>query len=318
MLLLEQFEVGHRRGSSHGASRIFRLSYPEEGYVRLALESLERWRALEREAGQPLLLQTGSLDCGSHAAAHRDAMRARGVECEELDETEAERRFGMRLPGGAVFQADGGVSLADRCAAAFLRGAVDGGVELREGERVTAIEPAGDAVRVRTGSSQLTTRVVVVTAGSWAPRLLAAAGITLEAAVTRETVVYLRLGRAEPPPSLIHESAPGRMPYALTAPGLGLKAGVHQTGPVVDPDVDGAPDPALAAEAASWAAERFPDADPEPLAVETCLYTNAPGDRFVLERHGRIVVGSACSGHGFKFAPATGARLAALAVEAAE
>jgi glycine/D-amino acid oxidase-like deaminating enzyme len=27
------------------------------------------------------------------------------------------------------------------------------------------------------------------------------------------------------------------------------------------------------------------------------------------------VVGSACSGHGFKFAPAIGARLAALAIE---
>jgi sarcosine oxidase len=283
----------------------------------MALESLERWRALEREAGGPVLLQTGSLDCGSHVPAHRDAMRACGVECEELDEAEAGRRFGMRLPGGALFQGDGGVSLADRSAAAFLRGAIDGGVELREGERVTALEPAGDAVWVRTGSSRFRTRAVIVTAGSWAPPLLATAGVTLEVVVTRETVVYLRLGRSEPPPSLIHESAPRRMPYALTAPGVGLKAGVHQTGPVVDPDVDGAPDPSRAAEAASWAAERFVDADPEPLSVETCLYTNAPGDRFVVERHGRIVVGSACSGHGFKFAPVTGARLAALAVEAA-
>ena len=39
-------------------------------------------------------------------------------------------------------------------------------------------------------------------------------------------------------------------------------------------------------------------------------------DRFFLERHGRIVVGSPCSGHGFKFAPAVGERLAALATEA--
>ena len=52
------------------------------------------------------------------------------------------------------------------------------------------------------------------------------------------------------------------------------------------------------------------------MRVETCLYTNLPDDRFTCERRGRIVVGSACSGHGFKFAPAIGKRLAALAVEA--
>jgi sarcosine oxidase len=38
-----------------------------------------------------------------------------------------------------------------------------------------------------------------------------------------------------------------------------------------------------------------------------------PDDTFVVERRGRVVVGSACSGHGFKFAPAIGERLAALA-----
>ena len=45
------------------------------------------------------------------------------------------------------------------------------------------------------------------------------------------------------------------------------------------------------------------------------FYTTTADERFVLERHGRIVVGSACSGHGFKFAPAIGERLAALALD---
>ena len=51
--------------------------------------------------------------------------------------------------------------------------------------------------------------------------------------------------------------------------------------------------------------------------TETCLYTNTADEGFVLERHGRIVVGAACSGHGFKFAPVVGRTLAALAREAA-
>jgi glycine/D-amino acid oxidase-like deaminating enzyme len=60
---------------------------------------------------------------------------------------------------------------------------------------------------------------------------------------------------------------------------------------------------------------RFPAAG-ELVRTETCLYTTRLDDEFLVERRGRVVVGSACSGHGFKFAPAVGARLAALAAEA--
>jgi sarcosine oxidase len=54
------------------------------------------------------------------------------------------------------------------------------------------------------------------------------------------------------------------------------------------------------------------------LGAETCIYTNTADEGFVLERHGRVVIGSACSGHGFKFAPVVGRTLAALALEAAD
>jgi len=60
--------------------------------------------------------------------------------------------------------------------------------------------------------------------------------------------------------------------------------------------------------------ERFPDVDPEPADAQTCLYTTTTDERFILERRGRVVVGSACSGHGFKFAPEVGRRLAELAL----
>jgi len=60
--------------------------------------------------------------------------------------------------------------------------------------------------------------------------------------------------------------------------------------------------------------ERLPDVDPSPVDAQTCLYTTTADQNFVLERRGRVVVGSACSGHGFKFAPAIGRRLAELAL----
>jgi sarcosine oxidase len=45
------------------------------------------------------------------------------------------------------------------------------------------------------------------------------------------------------------------------------------------------------------------------------MYTTTPDERFILERRGRVLIGSACSGHGFKFAPAIGERLAAIALD---
>ena len=63
-----------------------------------------------------------------------------------------------------------------------------------------------------------------------------------------------------------------------------------------------------------WVAERYPSAAPRPHLAETCIYTNTEDEHFVLERHGRIVIGSPCSGHGFKFAPLIGERLAGLAL----
>ncbi len=80
-----------------------------------------------------------------------------------------------------------------------------------------------------------------------------------------------------------------------------------------DPDAEGGPDTSVVELLCDWVAARFPGVDPEPVRVETCFYTCTADERFVLERRGRIVVGSACSGHAFKFAPAVGERLATLA-----
>ena len=313
-IVLERFRLGHTRGSSHGRSRIFRLSYPDEEDVRLAQEALALWRELEREAGEELLVTTGLLDSGSHADGNEAALTACEVAFERLTEAEVAGRFGMTLRGSSLFQPDGGILLADRCVAAFAAGARAAGAEIREETVVTAIEPGGDAVHLETSAGPLEAEAVVVTAGAWAPGLLDTAGIELDAVPTRETVVYVRPERERSVTPLAAELEPGRMAYALAAPGVGIKGALHQVGPVTDPDDEGTPSRPLAVEATEWIRSVYGDA--EPVGVETCLYTNRPDDRFAVERHGRVIVGSACSGHGFKFAPTTGARLAALVAEA--
>lgn len=306
--VLEQFELGHDRGSSHGTSRIFRLSYPDAEWVRLAQEALPLWRELEAESGAPLLELHGSVDLGDWGP-NRDALAACGVAHEVLDRAEADRRFGLRLEPGeqALFQPEGGIALADRTLEALAASAQEHGARVLERTRAIAVAERGDGVEVELESGVLRAAAAVVTAGPWAPRLVELA----DARPTRETAAYFAY--EGPIPSLIDSTLAGVHGYALAAPGAGTKAGEHKTGVLTDPDAPGEPDDEVARAAGVWLARRFPGLPPEPTRIETCLYTNLADDRFTCERRGRIVVGSPCSGHGFKFAPLLGARLGALA-----
>jgi sarcosine oxidase len=328
VVLLERFEIGHTRGSSHGTSRIFRLNYADERFVRMAQAAGDEWRALERERGVRLLEQVGVLDLGPHAAGTARALAACGVPHQTLSAAAVAERWPLRLEPEemAVHQADGGFLYADRAHAALLGAALEGGVELRERVLVTEITVGRGSVHLGLDGGSLTAGAVVVTAGAWAPGLLGTAGIDLPVVPTRETVVYLDLPGADALPPLIDYagvpgpaeagiSRVGNSTYALAAPGRGLKAGLHHSGPVADPAEPGAPDEAVADWVARWSARRFVDAGPVQ-TTETCLYTSTADESFVLDRHGRVVIGSACSGHGFKFAPVVGRTLAALAREA--
>jgi sarcosine oxidase len=301
-LVLEQFALGHTHGSSHGATRIFRLAYDEPEWVRLAQEALPLWRDFEAESGETLLDFTGLVDLPLDLDRLVATLTATGTEHEVLTAEEVEHRFGLATTCyKAVWQPDAGVVLADRAVRAFARG-----LEVLDGTRVRALLPNG----VETDRGVIEAETVVVAAGAWARPLLAGAGIDLPVSPTRETVSYYRLADDRATPSVIDYA--NRETYALTAgPGL-VKVGVHCTGPTVDPDEAGGPDDEIVRFAAEWAARTYQLAQPDPVTVETCLYTNTADASFVLERHGQVVVCSACSGHGFKFAPAIGERTAAL------
>jgi len=297
-LVLEQFQVGHTHGSSHGATRIFRLAYEEPEWVRLAQEALPLWRELEAESGEQLLDLTGLVDLPEDVDRLTATLDETGTAYELLSAEELGHRFDLVTDCyKAVWQPDAGVVLADRTLAAFARH-----VEVREQTVVRSLVRGG----VETDCGVIEADAVVVGAGAWAGELVP----RLPVIPTRETVSYFRLTDDRAAPSVIDYV--NRETYALTAgPGM-LKVGVHRTGPPTDPAAAGTPDQEIVRFASEWAVRTFPLARPEPIAVETCIYTNTVDARFVLERRDGVVVCSACSGHGFKFAPAVGVRVAEL------
>ena len=320
-LLLEQFDLGHARGSSHGPTRIFRLSYPIADYTRLAQQALQSWRALEAAAGERLLVTTGGLDVGPQARDCRASLEQAGEPFEWLSADEATERFpaiSFADDGDILYQPDAGVCLADRTVAALVRVARQHGAVVRDGTKVERVEPTDDGVRVRTPSGEISARVAVLTAGAWAPQLLDAAGMPSPTL----TPILQRIAYFAAPddlPTFIDWSGPELSWYALPSAGEapGMKVGQHVGGVAVDPDEGPFEvDQELIAMLAEYVRRRFPGADPKAVHTETCLYTMTPDEDFIIDRVGPVVIGSPCSGHGFKFAPLIGELLAGLATGA--
>ncbi|MDX6415174.1 MAG: sarcosine oxidase [Gaiellaceae bacterium] len=302
VLLVEQFTVGHERGSSHGRSRIVRLAYPELEFVELAKEAFAGWRELEREAGIDLLELNGLLELVESAGqSSASALDAGGASYELLDPESARRRWPVGVPDGwtVLFQPEAGIVRADAAHHAFVGRAVANGARLQENTRIRSLD-------------EIEADAVVVTAGAWVREFFP----DLPVRVTRETVVYFRRD-GKPLPSVVQLDpvTRGHAMYSLHDPVHGLKAGAHHAGAEVKPDEPAQPDPALVERISEWVARTYPDAEPEPVGAETCLYTTTPDEHFILERRGKVVIGSPCSGHGFKFAPAIGNRLAALVAD---
>jgi len=314
VVLLERFEQGHARGSSHGGTRIFRLAYVAPDYVRLAQEALPLWRELEDDAGEVLLEQTGGVDHGSPAAVDEieRALLAAGVRRTRMRSDAASERWpGMRFDGDALYQPDSGRAYAGRTVAALQRRAADHGAEVRFEEPVLSI----DGATVRTEVDEYAADTVVVAAGAWADTL--ARDLLPPLRVSREQVFHFATV-ADDWPSFIHYREPAV--YGLLTPGQGVKVAEHHTGHDTSPepgarsfDIDAEGQRRVEAYVERW----FPGLHPVPVDAETCLYTTTPDEHFVIERRGPIVVASPCSGHGFKFTPVIGRMVADLADGAA-
>jgi sarcosine oxidase len=319
VLLVDRFARGHDRGSSHGAERIFRFGYTDPAYVTLAQQSLDGWRLLQEPTGAPLLHATGVLDHGDDAelTAVEAACGAVGVRVETLTAGEAASRWtGMRFDGPVLYQPDGGRVDADRTLVACWDQAVDAGADIRFETPVEAVRRAGSGVEVTIGGQVVTARAAVVAAAGWSNEMLeadVASKLVPTISVTAETVAFFQ-PTTGPWPSFIQRGDP--LAYGLGTPDGLVKVGLHGTGPVIDPDDRPSHVPHAVEAIESYVRGWLPGVDPKAQHSTVCLYASSASDDFVLDRDGAIVVGAGFGGHGFKFAPAIGERLADLADEA--
>jgi sarcosine oxidase len=329
VLGLERFDVPHDLGSSGGVTRIIRLAYYEHSsYVPLLARSYELWRELEAEAGERLLVITGSVDAseedGRIFSGSLASCREHGLEHEVLTAAELTRRFpGYRLPEGtmAVLQPEGGFLLPEGCIVAHVSLALAAGAEVRARERVLGWEPAGEGVRVRTDRGEYEAERLLLAGGAWTNELTGLALVQAERQV---------LGWFQPlRPELF---APERFPvfnvelgedhfYGFPVYGIpGFKLGrYHHLREQVDAEsVDRTPRADDEAVLRPFAERYFPDGAGPVLTLKACLFENTPDEHFVVDLHPespQVVCLGGGSGHGFKFCSVLGEIAADLAIE---
>jgi sarcosine oxidase len=329
VLGLEQYDIPHEHGSSHGVNRIFRLAYYEHpSYVPLMRRALELWHDLESETGEDLVHVTGSVDAGPEPGevfgGSLQSCRIHGLDHEVLDSKALTARFpGYRLPLGhmAVFQPEGGFLTSERCIIAHVHSAHARGAVIHGRERLVDWQPgAGGGLRVVTDRARYEAGHLVVTGGAWT------AGIVPEiAGLARPERQVLGWFQPRRPELFRPDTFPvfnlavdeGRY-YGFPVFGVpGFKIGrYHHLGEATTPDtIDRNVTRRDEAVLRSAVSRYFPEADGPTMALKTCLFTNSPDEHFVIDSlpdHPQIHVAAGFSGHGFKFASAIGEILADL------
>lgn len=329
VLGIEQFDVPHARGSSHGRTRIIRrVQHEEPAYVPLVERAYELWRDLEATTERDLLHVTGSVHAGAPGTdvvdGARRACEAHDIEHERLPAPAVNERFpGYDLPADyrAVYQPDGGFLACEDCVVAHVEAAHAAGATVRARERVVEWSETAAGVSVRTGKGRYEADELVLTAGPWTADLVE--GLAAAAVPARAVMAWFRPERPAHfapdrfPVFVIRDGEEGGYGFPVyDVPGFKLGLGPDRER-VVDPDdVDREPTAEEEAAHREFAERFFPEGAGPTMRLRTCIVTYSPDEHFVLGRlpgHDAVTVGAAFSGHGFKFASVLGEVLADLA-----
>jgi len=318
---LDRYHPPHALGSTHGRSRIIREAYYEHPhYVPMVQRAFGLWAELEAESRTRLYQPTGGLMIGPAdgplVSGARTSAARHGVPVQVWSRDELAARVPVLTPPAdaiGLFEPRAGVLDPERAVSALLSSASARGADLRFDALVAGFDVVDAGVIVRTaGGEQFGAERLVLAAGGWMTTLLPDLALPL---VVERAVQYWfhTAGDARYAPGALPifllEAPDGRMLYGLPDQGHGLKLAEHHNGETSTADaIRREVSPAEPEQFLEFAAPFVPGLG-APSATAVCFYTNTPDEHFILDRHprhDRVYLVSACSGHGFKFAPAIG------------
>jgi monomeric sarcosine oxidase len=319
VILLEQFSVGHDRGSSHGTTRIIRYAYDHPEYVRLVAQAFGHWHELEDLTGVTLIQPQAHLDLArpDHPVLNSviKALKVSNARYIWLSEHELQKSFPLlRFEGyNGVLDLEAGLIQADVSLKTLLGVALQAGVQLFEQQKVLKLELSQDLVQVRTANHDFSAAQLVLAAGAWTNILLELLGLSLPLQVLRTQAGFFQTVSIQPtlgsqaqyPIFFDHHTNV----YGIPESNAQLKIG-NRYQEAVDPDRRSfEPIDSNLKFLGDWINQHMLGVSNQASSVISCLYTFTPDEDFIVDtlpNSSNAVVINACSGHGYKFAPVIG------------
>ena len=330
VLGIERYDIPHTHGSSHGETRIFRLSrIGNHEYVQLGKRAGDLWRTLEEESGSDLLTVTGAVRAGAESKGYvegaADACEIHDIEYERLTGAELNSRFpAYDLPAeyDAMYEPLGGFLSCEKAITTFVRQAQSHGGRVHARERVLSWEEAGEGVRVRTDRNTYTADHLVIASGAWAGKHIDF--LSTKLAPERRVMGWIQPDVEE------HFSQENFPVFDVTTPvgnyyGFpvvdrpGYKFGRSPKHPeIIDPN-DWQDEPTLQDDELlrQLPENYFPTGNGPTMGLSSCIVTRSVDNHFYIDAHPeypQVSIGAGFSGTGFKFATAIGENLADLAM----
>ena len=294
ILTLEQFDLGHANGSSHGKTRIIRTAYSEDPrYVPLVQRAFELWRDLQKESDMEILRMTGGLMVGPARGTLVPGVlrsaREHQLRHEFLSPYEVTERFGvlnLDEAQSAVYEEGAGILYPENCIGVHVALAKRAGVEFRFREACTKWESTNDGVELQTTNDSYLADSVVIATGAWMSQFFDG---SIALSCERQIPFWFESGEddrfgADQMPVFIVEELDGRLFYGIPDVGHGVKVARHHGGEVTSPgqinrvvsEFDRRP-------VRTFVRRRLPRLNPEPVSSSTCIYTNTPDGNFVVD-----------------------------------
>ena len=335
VLLLEQFEIDHRKGSSYGYSRIIRYSYDHPAYIELMKDTFPLWFALEGELEETLYHRTGGIDFGpaddKRLQATIKAVETGGIRHELLSAEEGQRRFPQFQFADdfkVLYQPDSGFIAASQALRGHIKLARRQGAVVLGNRPVEDIRARKESVEVRAAGERFSAGYLIVAAGSWAKALLQATGLELPLTTLRCQLNFMAPADLSPyvaercPVWIAHVSE--RFPetvYGIPShSGSGFKIAFHGGAAMRHPsEIDYNPDLKNIEALRPFMRAHIPGIASAPARESRiCLYTQTPDERFIVDCHPEkkhVAIGAGFSGHGFKFSTMIGKMLTDIALD---
>jgi glycine/D-amino acid oxidase-like deaminating enzyme len=203
-LVLEQFQFKNQLGSSAGVSRQYRIPYPEEYMVKMAVDAQPYWDELQSHTSKTLLDKVGTLWFGDPTVHSTEgnigeaekALKAANVPYTSLTSKEIEAKYHFKnLPDNytGLFQPDGAsIDFRATIETLYEAGQRSPHVTLQDESPVTAIKQDGKLFEVTTPKGTYISEKLVITPGPYVDSVINLLKFKIEATYWNMSSAYFK------------------------------------------------------------------------------------------------------------------------------